>query len=505
MSPVKTDAIVIGSGISGLTTAGLLAKNGRKVIIVEQNPKPGGALRRFTRGGIPFDIGFHYTGGLGQGQILRVLWEYLGVWPVLTPVPMPPEGHDLFKFRASGTEVKAFYSYEMAREQLLTVFPQESAGINQYLDLVENICRAIPFYNLDLPFSPFLRDFFNSADRPLIEVVKSMTNDPELQAVLSAPALLYGVPPKQAGMTMHASVAHSYYSGAWGIQGGGPAIVAGFLHKLAENEVDILTGRRVERINVSDGQVTGVTIGDRKITAAQVIYTGHPVHFPALVTQGSFRPAFCHRVKSLEDTTSMFIVFGKMTAPTALPLLDHANLCSISPGFGLLDTPTTAKKNGTVLITAPGRKDRACVDKNNRAAEGIILMRPASWAETSRFNLGTGARGPGYQEWKTDATNDLIAQAAANFGDDFLPIQPLAAASPLTFRDELGAPAGGVYGVQHNLQQFVARARTRVQGLYLSGQGSLMTGVLGASLAGLVTAGEIMGLEETWDRVRKCH
>jgi all-trans-retinol 13,14-reductase len=32
-----------------------------------------------------------------------------------------------------------------------------------------------------------------------------------------------------------------------------------------------------------------------------------------------------------------------------------------------------------------------------------------------------------------------------------------------------------------------------------------MTGVLGASLAGLVTAGEIMGLEETWDRVRKCH
>lgn len=132
-------------------------------------------------------------------------------------------------------------------------------------------------------------------------------------------------------------------------------------------------------------------------------------------------------------------------------------------------------------------------------------MRPASWAETSLYSEGLKGRGPGYRQWKTDATMDLINQAAANFGAACQTIKPLAAGSPLTFRDELGSPAGGVYGVQHNLQQYVARARTKVQGLYLSGQGSLMAGLLGASMAGLVTASEIMGLEETWDRVRNCH
>jgi all-trans-retinol 13,14-reductase len=235
-----------------------------------------------------------------------------------------------------------------------------------------------------------------------------------------------------------------------------------------------------------------------------VIYTGHPALFPGLVAPGSFRPAYCNRIKDLEDSTSMFIVFGRMTDPTALPSLDQANLCSLNPGFELLDNRQPAKMNGTLLMTAPGRRDRTFPTGESRAAEGVILMRPARWAETSRYRQGFKSRNHGYRQWKDAATRDLLDQAATDFGAGCRSIEPLAAGSPLTFRDELGSPAGGVYGVQHNLHQFVARARTKVQGLYLSGQGSLMTGLLGASMAGLVTASEIMGLEETWDRVRNC-
>lgn len=504
MSPLKIDAIVIGSGISGLTTAGLLAKNGRKVVIVEQHQKPGGALRRFNRSGIPFDIGFHYTGGMGQGQILKVLWDYLGVWPGITPVPMHPRGYDLFKFHESGTEVKSFYSYELAREQLHSVFPKESVGINNYLDTVSNICEQLPFYNLDLPLTPFLRDFFSLGGQSLSRVITKITKNPELQAVLSAPTFLYGVPPQQAGLTMHAAVAHSYYSGAWGIQGGGQALADSFVNVLTDNEVNIICDQQVEQINVRDGQVTGITLDDREIQAGQVIYTGHPAHFPDMVTPGSFRPAFKHRLKDLKDTTSMFIVFGKMADPAALPLLEHANLYSISSGFALLDNASEAKKNGTIMMTAPGLKNRTSLGGNKSDAQGVILMRPANWAETTRYNRGAKGRAPGYREWKAAATKDLIDCAAANFGEACRDIKPLAAGSPLTFRDELGSPAGGVYGVQHNLHQFMARARTKVQGLYLSGQGSLMTGVLGASIAGLVTASEIMGIEETWSKVTQC-
>jgi len=506
LSLVKTDAVVIGSGISGLTLAGLLAKNGQQVVIIEENKKPGGALRRFSRAGIPFDIGFHYTGGLDRDQVLRVLWEYLGIWPRIKAVPLHPDGYDLFHFRDSGTEVRAYYSYDQLKDELSSVFPKESGGIKQYLDTIREICQANPFYNLDLPLTPFLRDFFNANDSQLTSTIASMVSNSELQAVLSAPTFLYGVPAAKASMTMHAAVAHGYYSGAWGVNGGGQAIVDAFLKMFAETDVDILTGCRAEKINTSsdNSRIESVTTSAGVIKAKVVIYTGHPAHLPGLVSEGAFRPAFCNRIKDLEDTISMFIVFGRID-PTSVPLLDNANLYSIDPGFENMGNLT---KDGVIkgmLMTAPGRRDLEGSDPDRSGAQGVILMRPASWEETARFSKGPGNRCEGYKQWKAEATEDLIKQAAQAFGNSCLDIKPLAAGSPLTFRDELGSPAGGIYGVQHNTDQFVARARTKIPGLYLSGQGSLMTGLLGSSLAGLVTAGEIMGLEETWDRVRNCH
>ena len=42
--PENVDAIVIGSGIGGLTTAAILAKAGRKVLVLEQHDQAGGLL-----------------------------------------------------------------------------------------------------------------------------------------------------------------------------------------------------------------------------------------------------------------------------------------------------------------------------------------------------------------------------------------------------------------------------------------------------------------------------
>ena len=70
--------------------------------------------------------------------------------------------------------------------------------------------------------------------------------------------------------------------------------------------------------------------------------------------------------------------------------------------------------------------------------------------------------------------------------------------SPLTFFDELAMPEGSAYGPQFCLGQYNPGARTKVEGLLLGGQGTLMPGVVGASLSGLIAAGEIEGLEPLW-------
>ena len=56
------DAIIIGSGISGLTCAALLAQEGKKVLLLEKHFKVGGWTHTFRRNNYEWDVGIHYIG-----------------------------------------------------------------------------------------------------------------------------------------------------------------------------------------------------------------------------------------------------------------------------------------------------------------------------------------------------------------------------------------------------------------------------------------------------------
>ena len=49
--PENLNAIVIGSGIGGLTCAALLAKSGKKVLVLEQHDQAGGCCHTFIEKG----------------------------------------------------------------------------------------------------------------------------------------------------------------------------------------------------------------------------------------------------------------------------------------------------------------------------------------------------------------------------------------------------------------------------------------------------------------------
>ena len=72
------DVIVIGSGIGGLTTAGLLARAaGKRVLVLERHTEPGGLTHTFRRDGASWDVGVHYIGQLDPGSQGRAYFDYL--------------------------------------------------------------------------------------------------------------------------------------------------------------------------------------------------------------------------------------------------------------------------------------------------------------------------------------------------------------------------------------------------------------------------------------------
>ena len=68
------DAIVIGAGLGGLTAGAQLAKEGKKVLLIEQHSIPGGCATTFKRKDLKIEVGLHMIDGLDDGDPKK---EYL--------------------------------------------------------------------------------------------------------------------------------------------------------------------------------------------------------------------------------------------------------------------------------------------------------------------------------------------------------------------------------------------------------------------------------------------
>ena len=71
------DAIVIGSGMGGLTNAALLSELGWSVCVLEQHYTAGGYTHSYERNGYEWDVGVHYIGDVGTKTKTRRMFDFL--------------------------------------------------------------------------------------------------------------------------------------------------------------------------------------------------------------------------------------------------------------------------------------------------------------------------------------------------------------------------------------------------------------------------------------------
>ena len=177
------DFIIVGSGLGGLVSGIILAKEGYSVCVLEKNHQAGGNLQTFTREGHTFSTGLHYIGSMEEGQTLHRFFRYLGITDKLNLKKMDPEGFDRIGFGEEETGYMLAQGWENFRESMIRQFPVEKAAITAYVDAVRNTINGIPLYNLESAGSSKLD--VTTLGRCTMHFLSGLTDNKRLQHVLA--------------------------------------------------------------------------------------------------------------------------------------------------------------------------------------------------------------------------------------------------------------------------------------------------------------------------------
>ncbi len=138
MSENTFDAVIIGSGLGGLTAAALLAKAGRKVCVIERNHSVGGAASAFKKGALTIEPALHQTADPHwPGDAKHWVLKTLGILDEIEWVPVSPF------YSVKGGPVGEMFDhpvgFDAARSALSKRFPRSSEGFAKLLGALEHV------------------------------------------------------------------------------------------------------------------------------------------------------------------------------------------------------------------------------------------------------------------------------------------------------------------------------------------------------------------------------
>jgi carotene isomerase len=355
------DVIIVGGGIGGLVAAGLLARQGRRVLVCESHRTAGGATHGFQRDGFRFDAGPSFFWGLGDPRSLNPVSQVLAVLgESLESVPYDPL--NVYHFPEGPFPVPGRWdAYREAVSKFSARGAAELAELQRRFTGLYEAFKGIPILGLRsdwqlLPFlmrrypgelaalTPHLKTIYSSVG----QVLDRCVSDPwtrrllELECFLITTLTAHETPvPQMAVIFGERDQAEVDYP-----KGGTEAIAAALVRALTRLGGTLRTRTHVERILVDGGRASGVRLRGGEVLRAPIVISNasiwdtvgsllEPLDLPGKFRQTALRtPAtysFLHlhlgiRAEGLDELCAQHVVVTDGGQPVTAP----ANACMIS-------------------------------------------------------------------------------------------------------------------------------------------------------------------------------
>ena len=488
-----------------MTTAALLAKLGRRVLVLEQHYTPGGYTHMFKRPHYRWDVGVHAVGEVTEksstGRLLAQLTDGGLKWASLGEV------FDEFRW-PEGFRIDFRNSPDKLREGFENAFPRETDAINAYLTHAGNVARGMQRYYLARLFPTSVGSPLERVIAPRVrarlqertgDVITHLTEDERLRAMFAAQWGYYGSTPSRSSFAIQSLVIRHFRYGGYYPVGGASRIAEELLATVERAGGWTAIRTDVERIVVSDGRASGVRLaGGREIRAPVVVSAAGVLSTVRRLLPASEKAQrWVRQIESLTPAAAHLCLY--------LGFKGDIRKAGASPAnkwfYETWDTEADAwnfddpeAKAPCLYCSFPSLKDpEHDPGPEERHTGEVVTFAPwhafAPWQD-ARWRK----RGEDYETLKEKLQARLL--------EHFLERMP--GLAPYIDHVELSTPAsthhfvrpvnGSIYGIEPTPDRYRnpwLRPRSPLSGLYFSGSDVATVGVMGAMMGGVLAAAAI--------------